>query len=270
MITDLEFDNVRYLLQNILRLPDRKAKIFRVFPVSRLLQLFSTRQLTLLPPEVWDDPFENVVLRHELFRFLKVRLYGQCWTANQEETDALWRIYSPEKSGVRVRSTVEKLFFAIADIKEQFAFLKYWIGKVQYLSEGVLKAQLEDPAILQDFAVGRGAAGLVESLLIKRQEFLHENEVRLIFCAHAEYFDIAKPTVSFSIDPNALFDEVLFDPRMPADLFQSYRSVLSSLGFAGKVEQSALYKIPNLDLKLPGWAPNPRLNRTRGLRPLAG
>lgn len=251
MPTSTEISNALYMLQNFVDLPDRKARLFRVFPFSRLLQAFVTRQLTLVTPEMWDDPFENVVLRHELFQGLNVRLYGQCWTANSAETDALWRIYCPGKDGVRVATTVERLFFSLADTARQSAPVEYWIGKVQYLSESAIRSQLEDPAILQNFALGSGAKGLVQSLLLKREEFRHENEVRLIYCGHSEYWDITQRLKHFPIDPNALFDEVLFDPRMASDLVSAFTSVLRALGFDGLVQQSRLYHVPDLRLSLP-------------------
>lgn len=34
--------------------------------------------------------------------------YGQCWTL-KSTSDAMWRIYSPKKDAVRVRTTIRKL-----------------------------------------------------------------------------------------------------------------------------------------------------------------
>ena len=244
-------DNLIWMQQNFRNLPDRKIPIYRVFSVHRFLETVSDRTLTLVPPEVWDDPFENLVLRHVLFRNLNVRLYGQCWTANVDETDALWRIYSQDKNGVRVRSTVDRLFAAITDLSRQSAPVEYWIGKVRYLTETNIRAELENPRKLQDGVLGSGAIGLVETLLIKRREFEHENEIRLIYCAHSHYRDLTEPVVKFPIAPNDVFDEALFDPRMPPAAFEAYRDRLRAIGFAGTVEQSQLYQVPNLKLALP-------------------
>ncbi len=36
-----------------------ETKVFRVFPISRLESVLETKQLTLVIPSKWDDPFEN-------------------------------------------------------------------------------------------------------------------------------------------------------------------------------------------------------------------
>jgi hypothetical protein len=247
----IRFTNAIYMQQNFIDVADTKVPVFRVFPVVRLLQAFITRKLDFLPPEKWEDPFENVVLRHRVFEGLRTRIYGQCWTLNDAESDALWRIYSPDKQGVRVRSTVAKVFDSIADTTKEWALLEYWAGRVRYLSEAEIKRRLEDPALLQLHVLEQGARGLVETLLIKRLEFQHENELRFLYLGHEEYFDLLSAKASFGIDPAKVFESLLFDPRMEDDLFETYRQVFRKLGFTGAIERSLLYRVPDLNLTLP-------------------
>src|SRR5438552_2336902 len=65
---------------------------------------------------------------------LRMRLYGQCWSL-LDESDAMWRIYSPNKAGVKIRTTVRKLITAVYDRTDRYASLKYFIGRVSYESE---------------------------------------------------------------------------------------------------------------------------------------
>lgn len=90
-------------------------------PVHRLLEIFESRQLVLVEPNKWDDPFENLLLKGMLegtsdkFPITKVfrtSIYGQCWTTHKE-TDAMWRIYSQDKNGVKVRCSVKNLFWTL-------------------------------------------------------------------------------------------------------------------------------------------------------------
>ena len=74
--------------------------------MKRLLELFQTRHNVLVAPEKWDDPFENFILKSD--RVSRRGWYGQCWTW-QRASDAMWRIYSGDKNGVRMRSTPAKL-----------------------------------------------------------------------------------------------------------------------------------------------------------------
>lgn len=76
------------------------TRIYRIFPISRFIQVLTTKTLTLVKPKKWDDPFENALLSAtfvvggETTSFAaKESVYGQCWTLHRE-TDAMWRIYS--------------------------------------------------------------------------------------------------------------------------------------------------------------------------------
>ena len=42
----------------------QKSKyIYRTISFSRLVEMFETKQNTLLSPSLWDDPFENFILK---------------------------------------------------------------------------------------------------------------------------------------------------------------------------------------------------------------
>src|SRR5215211_4029195 len=75
---------------------DLDRKIYRVFSLERLLELISSKQNVLVKPLLWDDPFENFILRatakyegRNVHFEAKDFLYGQCWSLN-EESDAMW------------------------------------------------------------------------------------------------------------------------------------------------------------------------------------
>lgn len=98
------------VLENYLYLNSKNLDkpIYRIVSASRFIQILTSKQLTLVNPQKWDDPFENslavarVYVSHEAVRFLeRTGVYGQCWTWH-EDTDAMWRIYSPNKDGVRL------------------------------------------------------------------------------------------------------------------------------------------------------------------------
>lgn len=78
--------------------------VYRVIPRHRFFELFSERKNALVLPANWDDPFENFILRSQVQTadgkidkfLLHNKLYGQCWTLHKR-SDAMWRIYSPNK-----------------------------------------------------------------------------------------------------------------------------------------------------------------------------
>jgi len=83
----------------------------------------------------------------------------------------------------------------------------------------------------------------VDSLLMKREAFSHEAEMRLIYqeTETADHEDLW----SFPVDPTALFDEICFDPRLPNVCFEVLKqSLLSKYQFAGTIRKSDLYRLP--------------------------
>ncbi len=218
--------------------------IYRIMPIHRFLQLLEEKKLTLVRPIKWDDPFENALLNStietsdgETGTFsAKDSVYGQCWTFHSE-TDAMWRIYSHDKDGVRVSTTPRKLLTALQTAEPTHHNLKCFIGKVSYLPEINLPEKLMSVNLLDT-----DGSGIAESLLYKRVEFEHENEVRLIYSGddNAVNSDIFQ----FTINPGELLDSILFDPRMEKNLRQAYLLAIKDKGFKAEVKISTLYDAP--------------------------
>ena len=240
---------------NCIRLIDLETPIFRVFSADRFFETFVSRRLVLFRPHCWDDPFENFLYQVRIestsgesvsISGLRRRLYGQCWTLH-DESDAMWRIYAPNKEGIKVKTTVRKLIEAIYDPKDQFASLRYFIGRVEYAAESELLNFFANSdryvATLTD-ASGRGP---VEALLLKRREFEHEQEVRLIY-QHSE--DVVEDWMIFPMNPNLLFDEIVFDPRMSVFSVTAFTNYIRSLGFTNPIRQSRLYRLPDIPTKI--------------------
>ncbi len=237
---------------------DLDTPVYRVYPIDRLTQLFNDRKNTLVKPQMWDDPFENLVFQQTAtltngeqvsFDNIRERYYGQCWTLNTDETDALWRIYSPKKDGVRVKTTLRKLFDSFYNPKYKWAMVAFYIGKINYESSADIQRYFEDPNNLEMIFDASGE-GSVQTLLVKRTEFLHENEIRLIYAANRDSDDLTKNIYQYSIDPNVLLEELLFDPRFDDQLFADKKDELINLGFSKVIDKSKLYHVPNFDLRL--------------------
>ncbi len=224
--------------------------IYRVFSVARLFEMFTTSKLSLLRPRMWEDPFENFLYQIPCvdsasgapvsIEGLRRKLYGQCWSLDQE-SDAMWRIYSPTKDGAKVRTTPRKLIKAIYDLNDRFASLMYFIGAVEYFPESHFVNFFSAPGQLLACITDTSARCPVELLLWKRLEFAHEKEVRVIFQSTAER---AEDVVKFDINPVGLFDEIIFDPRISEPIFDAFCTQLRTCGFTGTIDRSKLYQLP--------------------------
>lgn len=217
--------------------------IYRIMSIHRLFQILDEKNITLVKPKKWDDPFENALLNCNVVFpdgtkatiSAKDSVYGQCWTFHSE-TDAMWRIYSHDKDGVRVTTTPRKLLNALqqnVDNPETTCF----IGKVCYLTTQQLYEKFE-----QIHLFSTDGSGIAESLLYKRTEFAHENEVRLIYSGEDGKCD--SDIFKFSIDPNTLIDDLLFDPRMDKNLMRAFELVIREKDYKATITKSTLYDAP--------------------------
>lgn len=231
---------------------DLDRPIYRIMSVDRCLECLRNKQLTLVRPKKWDDPFENLLLRAKVklptgelgdMRSISNCVYGLCWTTHRE-TDAMWRIYSKTKDevidGVRVRTTPRKLLSALKAAHLTFGDVQCFIGRVKYQSKEDLLRSLTNLPWMES-----NASGLAESLMYKRREFSHESEVRLVHIANDGGVSPTDDFYRFPIDPNDLFEQAILDPRMERADYHKFSSQLKSEGFRNKIGQSMLYRPPN-------------------------
>lgn len=219
-------------------LKDLDRYIYRIMPVHRLFEIFESNEITLVDPEKWDDPFENLVLKgfidgvfdeYPAAKVIRNHIYGQCWTLHKE-TDAMWRIYSADKQGVKVRCTARNLLTSILENNTAFDKEGIYLGKVDYVPQKTLLTILQSSGLF--------GADVARTLLLKRQEFKHEAEVRLIFTR------ASKEVKKLKIKPEDVFDEIVFDPRMNKHIYNSYAQSILSNGYSKRVAQSLMYQLP--------------------------
>lgn len=233
---------------NVINIVDLDQKIYRIFSIERFKQLLETRELVLVNPKKWDDPFENFFLKADAIKPNGRRVslkgladswYGQCWTYN-EESDALWRIYSPEKDGIKVSTTIRKLFGCLWNENDDFRKVKYFIGKVSYQSRSEIE-ELRGKNSLMNIASGGQNDKFARLLCIKRPEFSHENEVRILVydtekkCANGCYI--------FPFDYQNIIEDVCIDPRLNTEDYLTVKNDLEKLGCVPPITQSELYKV---------------------------
>jgi hypothetical protein len=226
---------------------DLDRPIYRIMPVSRMVDCLTTRKLTLIKPKKWDDPFENFLLSATVelasgergsMEPIRNSVFGLCWTRHRE-TDAMWRIYSYGKDGVRVRSTPRKLFGALKAANPEFGDVQCFVGRVQYHNKDDLIRTLQEITFMD-----ANGSGIAESLLHKRQEFSHEDEVRLIHLSSDKVLIANSDIYQFEIDPNDIFEQAIFDPRMERATYLKAETTLRGHGYENKIGQSNLYRPP--------------------------
>ena len=238
------------MMKNYLNLNSKKygKKIYRVLSIDRLLEMFEEGENTLSKPKMWDDPFENFLFSMprklddgtEFKSSLRDRAYGQCWSLNVE-SDAMWRIYAPNKNGVKIQTNIRVLLNSLKTSKVPYPHTSCYIGAVDYSSKATINQLVSDVRNEKDLF--HGSSGQAKSLLIKRKAFKYEEEVRLIYL---DPKNEAKPNYfTYSCDVLSLVEAITFDPRMGPNLYQVFKSHLENSGYKGRIIQSGLYKNPS-------------------------
>lgn len=212
--------------------------IYRIYQIRHIVELFLNHRNSLFRPSIWDDPFENplwntpLILDDEEQAQLRVtaNYFGQCWSLNQE-TDAMWRIYSHNKYGIKACTTIGKLYESLK--KKTIDEGEVFIGKVKYETQKKMKIELQD--IVDNMSFDESDWAL--SFLLKRKEFRHEKEIRLLYVPH---YPSEEDRFVYGFNPLTVFEQVMFDPRLDDGMALMFQKIFNELGFES-VKKSELY-----------------------------
>jgi hypothetical protein len=226
---------------------DPSRSIYRIMSFTRLVDFFRTQRYDLVRTEKWDDPFETY-LSGATYLYkggtislaLRQIVYGSCWT-KKGASDAMWRIYSPDKVAVRIKTTPNLLAEALDSALARKSRAKWFIGRVKYHSERDILNRAE--SIATDVYNDRTDTSAARSYLFKRNAFSHEDEVRILVVDRS-----SRPkdgVLSLAMSPGDVIQSVLVDPRAPESVVHMYKSYLKSeFGFTRSVQQSQIYRAP--------------------------
>lgn len=233
--------------------------IFQILPVKYLLKIFRNKSLrfnNIL--HTWEDPYELFMLKQQIAiegfsnfnapSELQKNYYGQCWSLNKD-SDAMWRIYSPDKESVRIKTTVIKMINVLEQTRGMM-WVAPLFGKVKYLPqdkimEWLLQTQNDEKLwIFECFS---------RSLFIKRYEFEHENEIRFLihngnFADAPTYTNVYDDHIDMQIDPSKFIEEIALDPRLSDEDYEDRKILLSSIAGNIPICKSDLYSFQPIKL----------------------
>lgn len=209
-------------------------RLYRIIRFDRLVQMLNTDEWHFAHPSEWVDPYES-----RLTSLLSHALFAQCW-CRKGVSDAMWRIYSQDKLGVRIRTTKRKLRDALLAASST-RDIGFRIANVQYLNEIEYIARASK--IRADLNAGPTFIRASAHLFLKRVAFEHEAETRVVVFDTSRPAGVAEKSVKVSLKSRQLIDSVLVDPRAPDEFVEAYRHLLKDrLKFPGSVKKSLLYQ----------------------------
>ena len=218
--------------------------MYKYIRLDYVLNMLETKKLRFDNIKKWEDVYENFVDKEEIILLNSEReemhsraYYGQSWTV-QEESDAMWRIYSPDQQSVRVMTVYPLLFHVLVEPINKNRDNPLWptIDYVFYADENEINEWLlsNTPMNIWAFIELQN-----EGIFIKRREFEYEKEVRIILSSDNKE---KKGYVELDFDPNRVFREIVIDPRVNEEEFVRQRDCLIERGFDGsKIRKSTLY-----------------------------
>jgi hypothetical protein len=190
--------------------------LYRIIRFEHLIRLFKDKELYLTHPSAWEDPYETK-FNHKSFSFLA----AQCW-CRHAVSDAMWRIYSPNKLGVRIRTERYELKEAMERAWRKQCRYSWKLGDVLYKPQSEIDRRMED--LREEFKKKHDPYKAIAPLLWKRLAFIHEAETRLIVYDSKEQEPVTSMAVP--IDPHSLIKSVLVDPRAPNEILSLYEHYL--------------------------------------------
>ena len=139
--------------------------LYKYMSFNRFIDMIELKRLYLTNITVWEDPYEGFpIIRNfgdgkpswvvnmmgkDLVRGIQnstlKSIYAQSWTYQDEESDAMWRIYSQDKLGVRIAVNLVDIICqvkkAISKIYKDIVLNHY---KVKYRQEFDVKKCIID------------------------------------------------------------------------------------------------------------------------------
>jgi len=225
--------------------------IYRIISIERLFEMFEMRKLILPKVNTWEDPYENFFLKSDFLMNTNVvtttnvrnRIYGQCWS-KFKDSDALWRMYSPEKKCVRIKTTVAKLFNTIYTNDD--CSDKSYVGFVSYKTKKEITKWVKN----KNVNMSSISKITVNSQFIKRNNFSHEKEVRIIHILQT--FVDCPNFVKFDINVHDFIENITFDPRVDDSFYESIRQQIKREYHykLSRINKSVLYKFDPIGVEI--------------------
>jgi len=173
----------------------------------------------------------------------------------------MWRIYSSNQEGIKLCSTVRKVFDALYTQVDD-GRVNCFAGLVRYVPEEQIVALMQHEEIANAMLLNPTGQLQARTLLLKRLEFSHEAEVRFVrrISSHDQLFTEDYP--SFAFDMNALIERIVLDPRCDDSGLARQSEALRAAGYEGAIERSRLYQLPAMTIRIRDTPPSFHPSRT--------
>ncbi len=139
--------------------------------------------------------------------------FFHCWHMNDDESDAMWKVYDPGRTGVAIQSTVGKLRSSLAATDKSV-----YMGKIRYC-----KDPGDSPPNTNIY---------VWRFFRKRMAFQHEKELRAVVIDKTQ---AGQPGVKIPVNLDELIGRVVISPYAEPWIAPLVKTLASRLGYKFEV-----------------------------------
>ena len=173
-----------------------------------------------------EDILEQVKVLYDFEKKIKSITCVCCWNKKEDESAALWKIYSDFSKGIMIKSSISRLEKSLSAAEEDIR-----ISEIQYLNY--------DKDIMPD-------GNTLYPIIHKQKAYSYEDEVRLIHEMKQEGWEhdwskeYVKEGIYVRTDLTELIDEIIIGPYSPIWYFELVRDISIKFGINKLIRRSIL------------------------------
>src|SRR5690554_5603800 len=207
--------------------------IFRYMEFTKFMDLLENKKLFFCNSDYFEDGYEGIMPdgfynkwtcsqrnSHKKVSAVineVVKAYINCWNVGENESYALWKIYTAYNSGVAIKSTVGRL-------KEALCNEEIEIYKVEYIKTFDDLSEDKEPPFY--YRVTNSTPQLQINKRVKEvyklDSYSYENEIRAVYIDNSN-----DKGISFDVDLNILINEIYISPFSSDWFYDLIRKIIS-------------------------------------------
>lgn len=194
-----------------------KKPLHKHMSLENALSTLNDQKLWFANPTIWKDPFESRFIQADydnggtLMRFpWEGRVYCACFTETAA-SEAYWFPYSQSQMGIEFKINRSELFNQL----ELLNGYDIYIGKVEYMKTSSIKGSISSIPFQAPYPDVGSNEFWARLLLLKRNAFKYEDEVRVILVKNSNDGNHPKgKSVKFKCENTTLIESVVLDPNI--------------------------------------------------------
>lgn len=232
--------------------PEKDTHIWRYIDFTKFVDLITSNKLFFCRSDNFEDPFEGMFRLKDyektkhMFQdqeLTKKFYFLNCWHINDNQSDAMWKIFLNTNNGIAIKSTVGDLIKSLDNSEDEVH-----IGKVYY--RDFEKVTFDELMFESQNRLFEGRGGSVSQFNYKRISFEHEKELRLFYIdmpiPHAIKNGIPREPIThkhIDINISELINEIVIAPFADAWFKEMIENLIKKLNLNFKITKSDLYKL---------------------------